>query len=93
MAAQGFLTNKQGSSHYFIRRCFYGINTRQIKKLGLGCAFLDKKAITSEGLKAAIVKLLTEPSYKETAHAFSEDMRSLGGAKASAEALLAYLKQ
>ena len=63
------------------------------RKLGLGCAFLDKNAITSEGLKAAIVKLLTEPSYKETAHAFSEDMRSLGGAKASAEALLAYLKQ
>lgn len=69
------------------------ITARQIKKLGLGCAFLDKKAITSEGLKAAIVKLLTEPSYKETAHAFSEDMRSLGGAKASAEALLTYLKQ
>ena len=69
------------------------ITARQIEKLGLGCAFLDKNAITSEGLKAAIVKLLTEPSYKETAHAFSEDMRSLGGAKASAEALLAYLKQ
>ena len=69
------------------------ITARQIEKLGLGCAFLDKNAITSEGLKAAIVKLLTESSYKETAHAFSEDMRSLGGAKASAEALLAYLKQ
>ena len=69
------------------------ITARQIEKLGLGCAFLDKNAITSEGLKAAIFKLLIEPSYKETAHAFSEDMRSLGGAKASAEALLAYLKQ
>ena len=69
------------------------ITARQIEKLGLGCAFLDKNAITSEGLKAAIVKLLTESSYKETARAFSEDMRSLGGAKASAEALLAYLKQ
>ena len=55
------------------------ITARQIEKLGLGCAFLDKNAITSEGLKAAIVKLLTEPSYNETAHAFSEDMRSLGG--------------
>lgn len=69
------------------------ITARQIEKLGLGCAFPDKNAITSEGLKAAIFKLLIEPSYKETAHAFSEDMRSLGGAKASAEALLAYLKQ
>ena len=67
------------------------ITARQIKKLGLGCAFLDKNAITSEGLKAAIVKLLTEPSYKETAHAFSEDMRSLGGAKASARALMEFL--
>ena len=69
------------------------ITARQIEKLGLGCAFLDKNAITSEGLKAAIVKLLTEPSYKETAHAFSEDMRSLGGAKASAEALMRFLQK
>lgn len=69
------------------------ITARQIEKLGLGCAFPDKNAITSEGLKAAIFKLLIEPSYKEAAHAFSKDMRSLGGAKASAEALLAYLKQ
>ena len=69
------------------------ITAGQMEKLGLGCAFPDKNAITSEGLKAAIFKLLIEPSYKETAHAFSEDMRSLGGAKASAEALLAYLKQ
>ena len=67
------------------------ITARQIEKLGLGVAFLDKSAITSEGLKAAIVKLLTEPSYKETAHAFSEDMRSLGGAKASARALMEFL--
>ena len=67
------------------------ITARQIEKLGLGCAFPDKNAITSEGLKAAIVRLLTEPSYKETAQAFSEDMRSLGGAKASAEALLHFL--
>ena len=67
------------------------ITARQIEKLGLGCAFLDKNAITSEGLKAAIVKLLTEPSYKATAAEFSADMKSLGGAKASAEALLGFL--
>lgn len=65
------------------------ITARQIEKLGLGCAFLDKNAITSESLKAAIVKLLTQPSYKATAAEFSADMKSLGGAKA----LLAYLKQ
>ena len=69
------------------------ITAWQIEKLGLGCAFLDKNAITSESLKAAIVKLLTQPSYKATAAEFSADMKSLGGAKASAEALLAYLKQ
>ena len=67
------------------------ITARQIEKLGLGCAFLDKNAITSEGLKAAIVRLLEDPAYKQTAQAFSEDMRSLGGAKASAEALLHFL--
>ena len=68
------------------------ITARQIEKLGLGCAFLDKNAITSESLKAAIVKLLTQPSYKATAAEFSADMKSLGGAKASAEALLHFLK-
>ena len=67
------------------------ITARQIEKLGLGTAFLDKNAITSESLKAAIVKLLTEPSYKATAHEFSEDMKRLGGATASADALLRFL--
>lgn len=69
------------------------ITARQIETLGLGCAFLDKSAITSEGLKNAIVKLLTEPSYKVTARAYSADMRSLGGARASAQALMAFLRK
>ena len=69
------------------------ITARQIENLGLGTAFLDKNAITSENLKEAIQKLLTEPSCKETAHAFSEDMKALGGAKASAEALLHFLNK
>ena len=68
------------------------ITARQIEKLGLGTAFLDKNAITSESLKAAIVKLLTEPSYKATADEFSADMKSLGGAVASADALMAFLQ-
>ena len=67
------------------------ITARQIEKLGLGCAFLDKNAITCESLKAAIVKLLTEPSYKATAEEFSEDMKRLGGAVASADALMHFL--
>ena len=67
------------------------ITARQIEKLGLGCAFLDKNAITSESLKAAIVKLLTEPSYRATALDFSQDMKSLGGATASADAVMRFL--
>ena len=69
------------------------ITARQIEKLGLGTAFLDKNAITSENLKAAIVKLLTQPSYKATAEEFSADMKSLGGAAASADALLHFLNR
>lgn len=69
------------------------ITARQIEKLGLGCAFLDKSAITSESLKAAIQKLLTEPSYKATAEEFSADMKSLGGAVASADALMKFLEK
>lgn len=67
------------------------ITALQIEKLGLGTAFLDKKAITRESLKAAIVKLLTEPSYKAAAEEFSADMKSLGGAVASADALMHFL--
>lgn len=69
------------------------ITARQIEKLGLGVAFLDKRAITSEALKTAIQKLLTEPSYKAAAEQFSADMKTLGGAKASAEALLHFLSK
>ena len=69
------------------------ITARQIEKLGLGVAFLDKSAITSEALKTAIQKLLTGPSYKAAAEQFSADMKTLGGAKASAEALLHFLSK
>ena len=70
---------------------YYGVP--RIAKLGLGVAFLDKSAITSEALKTAIQKLLTEPSYKAAAEQFSADMKTLGGAKASAEALLHFLSK
>ena len=69
------------------------ITAGQIEKNGLGIAFLDKSAITSESLKAAILKLLNDPSYRETAKAFSEDMRSLGGAQASADAIIHFLEK
>ena len=69
------------------------ITARQIEKNGLGLAFLDKKEITSEALKAAIIRLLSEPGFRETAKEFSEDMRSLGGAKASADAIIRFLEK
>ena len=54
---------------------------------------MDKNAITAEALRGAITALLTDPSYKNTALDFSADMRSLGGASASAEAVLDYLQR
>ncbi len=69
------------------------ITARQIEKNGLGVAFCDKSAITSESLKAAIVKLLEDPSYRNTAREFSEDMKSLGGAKATADAIMKFLEK
>ncbi|MBR1758283.1 MAG: hypothetical protein IJ744_06090 [Lachnospiraceae bacterium] len=69
------------------------ITARQIEKNGLGFAFVNKNEITSEALKDAIVKILTDPSYRETAKEFSEDMRSLGGAKASADAIIHFLEK
>lgn len=67
------------------------ITARQVQEKGLGLAFLEKDAITSEGLRSAIVRLLEEPSFRDTAAEFSEDMRSLGGAKASADALMRFI--
>ena len=68
------------------------ITAGQIEKNGLGLAFPDKKAITSDALRAAILRLLNEPSFRETARAFSEDMRALGGARATADAIVRFLK-
>ena len=69
------------------------ITAGQIEKNGLGIAFPEKEKITSEALRAAIVKLLSDPSYRSTAKEFSEDMRSLGGASASAEAVIRFLEK
>ena len=69
------------------------ITARQIEKTGLGVAFLDKNSITGESLKAATVRLLEDESYRGTAREFSEDMKSLGGAKASADAVMEFLRQ
>jgi MGT family glycosyltransferase len=68
------------------------ITARQVEEKGLGLAFLDKDAITSETLHDAIVRLLKEPSFRDTAADFSEDMKSLGGAKASADALVRFVE-
>ncbi len=69
------------------------ITARQIEKTGLGVAFLDKSTITSANLKDAIEKLLNDESYRNTVKDFSSDMKSLGGASASAEALLRFLQK
>lgn len=69
------------------------ITARQIEKNGLGFALLDKEAITSEMLKEKIQTLLNDPSYKEKVDEFSVDMKTLGGAKASVNALIAFLEK
>ncbi len=69
------------------------ITARQIERTGLGVAFLDKASITAESLRGAIRMLLEDPSFHETAKDFSDDMRSLGGAEASAEAVIRYLER
>lgn len=46
----------------------------------------------TDALRAAILRLLNEPSFRETARAFSEDMRALGGARAAADAIVRFLK-
>lgn len=69
------------------------VTARQIEAKHLGFAFLDKNRITSDALKKAILTLLTDESYQATAKEYSEDMKQLGGAKASAEALVDYLEK
>lgn len=69
------------------------ITAREIERNGLGFALLDKKAITSDVLKEKIQILLNDSSYKEKVNEFSADMKALGGAKASVEALIAFLEK
>ena len=69
------------------------VTAGQIEKLGLGIAFHGKDGVTSQSLKMAIERILQEDSYRETLQAFSADMRSLGGAKASADALVRFLNR
>ena len=64
-----------------------------IERTGLGLAFPDKNAITAPALRRAILALLNEPSYRETAKDFSEDMKTLGGAQASADAVIRFLEK
>ena len=63
-----------------------------IVKNGLGLAFRDKKQVTSAQLRQAIEMLLQDPAYRNTTKAFSEDMKSLGGAKATTDAILRFLR-
>lgn len=63
-----------------------------IEQNGLGIAFMDKKSVTAHKLREAILKLLTDPSFRDTAAEYSADMKSLGGAKASADAVMGYLE-
>lgn len=69
------------------------ITARQIEKNGLGFAFTDKNEITGKKLKEAIQTLLTDPAYKARVNEFSEDMKSLGGAKATAQAIMDFLNK
>ncbi len=69
------------------------ITARQIERNGLGFALLDKGGITSEMLKEKIQILLNDPSYKEKVNKFSADMKTLGGAKASVNALISFLEK
>lgn len=69
------------------------ITAKLIEKKGLGFAFLDKNSITSAKLREAIEKLINDPSYQNTAQEFSEDMKTLGGAKASTDAIMNFLQK
>lgn len=69
------------------------ITANLIEQRGLGIAFPDKSSITSAALKEAIEKILTDESYRSTAAEYSQDMKSLGGAKASADAIMNFLQK
>lgn len=69
------------------------ITARQIEKKGQGAAFLDKNTITAAALKNAIVRLLHEDSYRSTVAEYSADMKTQGGAAASADALIHFIEK
>ena len=69
------------------------VTAGQIEKLGLGIAFHGKESVTAQSMKMAIETILQKDSYRKTLQEFSADMRSLGGATASADALVRFLSR
>ena len=64
----------------------------RIEELGLGKAFLDKNKVTTESLRAAIVDLLNNKSYRDRIASFQEDMKSSGGYELTANTILEFLQ-
>ena len=68
------------------------LTARLIEQNGLGISFPEKNKLTADDLKAAIVRILKDPSYRRKAEEFRDDMNSLGGAKAAVDAIMNYIR-
>ncbi|MCG7408749.1 glycosyl transferase [Paenibacillus sp. ACRRX] len=56
---------------------------RRVQELGAGVV-VDKRELTPESLKAALLEVLHDPSYRQQAHVIGETLRQAGGYKQAA---------
>ncbi|MBD8500114.1 macrolide family glycosyltransferase [Paenibacillus arenosi] len=60
---------------------------KRVEELGAGI-YLDKKSLTAEGLRSALLQVLQEESYKKQAKQIGDSFREAGGYKEAANRLM-----
>ncbi|UHA76116.1 macrolide family glycosyltransferase [Paenibacillus sp. 481] len=61
----------------------------RVQELGAGVV-VDKNKLSPETLRAALLEVLNNPSYKQQAHVIGESLRQAGGYKQAAHTIMSY---
>lgn len=65
------------------------LNAQRVAELGLGLA-LQKETVTVEQLRQAVERVASEPGFREKAKGLQQDVRSAGGYRRAADAILEF---
>lgn len=69
------------------------MTANRMVEVGVASAALTKPEVTSDSLRAALNKLLSDPKYAQNAQAMSKEMHEKGGCERAAQAVIDYVNQ